>query len=214
MKPLFGVLGAIWFLLVAGGGAFSLFGLIDTPLGRLLDLASEQGVYKWFSQLLLAGSGVLLALIGLRREHQSRWRRTEWIILSGLLFFASLDETIGIHEGAGVLVDPAATAGSPHGYLWVVPYGLFVTAGLLAAIPFFRGLPRRTAWLFGAAAATYLAGTLGFETLGNWLFSLEGMNTGLGYWAAVTTEEGLEGLGAVIFFYALMSSFNDLGAEP
>jgi hypothetical protein len=214
LRPLFVGLGTIWLVLILASIAQDVLGLSDTGVGTLFDVDSEKAFYTWYSQLLLSTSGILLGMIALARGDAVRRIRLHWAIFSGLLFFASLDEAIGIHEHLGMVLHQALHTRGLFFFPWTIPYGLAVAAGLFAALPFFRSLPRSVAIRFGVAAGVYLSGAIGCEMIGG-LFMEEGPDYEGGPVLQVmkTTEEALEGLGGLIFLHSLLGYFQDLVAE-
>lgn len=213
-RPVLTALLGIWAILILASLVQNLSGVDDDSRIWLLEVDYEASVYTWFSELLLAGAGALMFLIGRDRPSKGHWVNVQWLLLAGLAFFVSLDESVSLHEK---LVEPLRAALNTSGafyFAWIIPYGLACILGLLAAIPFLRSLPRRTMGLFVLAVATFLAGAIGCEMIGGALkeneYALAGQTA---YHIAATVEEGLEGLGVLIVIYALVTYREGLRAR-
>lgn len=205
-------MGAFWLAVILFNVLEDVFAVSAARRIDILDVDIEASLYTWFSQLLLAGAGALLLLIGWEQVDDTPWIRRQWFILGGLFLFLSADEAVALHER---LIEPLRLALHTHGALawaWVIPYGAAAAAGLIAAIPFLRNLPRETLVGFLVAAAIYLTGALGCEMAGSFLndshgaaYSRDQRSGERLYRAETIAEEGLEGLGVLIFLSCLMA---------
>jgi hypothetical protein len=120
----------IAFVLAHLGSAF--FG---HPIG-LLNLDQELNIPTWFASAKLLAIAALLALVALMVDTRG------WIALSVLLLpvaifvFLSMDETAGIHERLGHLIDPVLTDAPARDEMafGVTGYWMYVLGPLLAAV--------------------------------------------------------------------------------
>jgi hypothetical protein len=94
-------------------------------------------------------------------------------------------------------------------FAWVIPYALAVLVIGVLYLRFVWSLAARTRALFICAGSVYLAGALGFESVGGWYFSLHGEIEDLTYSLLVAAEEFLEMSGIILFIYALLDYLRD-----
>jgi hypothetical protein len=183
------------------------FGLI-----AFFNLDKENNPGSWYSSSTLLLCALLLGAIGLaKRETQDR-HALQWLGLSVLFMYLSLDEAVGIHELAS---DPIEERFQTTGYLyyaWVIPGGLFTAVVSLLYLRFLAALPTSTRRLFVISGLIYVSGALGVEMLGGRYASLHG-DQNLGYALFVALEEGLEMTGIAVFLYALSSYMAANGIE-
>lgn len=196
------VLGALWAVLL--GASLTQDLVLPAPLKVwLLDVDAERGVYTWFSQLLLAGAaGFLYATArGLAARRQPlAW---QWFALAALFVLLSLDEGLSLHERASGLISHAAPTSGFLYFAWVAPAAVFCTVGLLTAWPFIKSFPPAARGLLVISAGVFLAGAIGMEMVGSKLFDDSGSQAGLAYRLATNLEEGLEGLGVLLFLLSI-----------
>ena len=184
------------------------FGLVDS-----FDMNVENNVPTFFSAFILVTSAVLLAIIPSQStadRHAANWR---WLVI--IFAFMAIDEDASLHE---LLIEPVRDllpVTGPLYFAWVIPYGLAVLAIGVLYLRFVWSLTARTRGLFIAAGSLYLAGALGFESIGGWYFSLHGEVEDLPYSLLVAAEEFLEMSGIILFIYALLDYLRDrLAGEP
>ena len=199
-----GALLLIWAVLIGAALVQHSLGWDDGKRIWLLDLDVERSVYTWFSQLLLAGAGLLLLDTGARVYPRERLVGAQWLLL-GLVFFAlSADEALSLHE---LLSAPVGSALGTSGFLtfaWVLPLAALCLLGFIAFIPFLRALPGRVRAAMLLAAALYLGGAIGMELIGGKLYAdAQGDVTTAAYRLAAIIEEALEGLGILMFIYSI-----------
>ncbi len=121
----------------------------------------------------------------------------------------AIDEDASLHE---LLIEPVRDllpVAGPLYFAWVIPYGLAVLAIGVLYLRFVWSLTVRTRGLFIGAGSLYLAGALGFESVGGWYFSRHGDIEDLPYSLLVATEEFLEMSGVILFIYALLDYLRD-----
>ena len=184
------------------------FGLVDT-----FDMNVENNVPTFFSAFILVASAVLLTVIASQSTADRYAGNWKWLAI--IFAFMAVDEDASLHE---LLIEPVrnllAVAG-PLFFAWVIPYALAVLVIGLLYLKFVWSLPARTRGLFIGAGSLYLAGALGFESIGGWYFSLHGEIEDLPYSLLVAAEEFLEMSGTILFIYALLDYLRDrLAGEP
>ena len=173
------------------------FGLVATHLGlnwynyqieevpwlllQLFELDEENNLPTWFSGFLLLNNAVVLVLAA----GQATQHRVQWLILAAGFLLLSIDEIAGLHETFHTAIDSN----------WTIYAAILVAVVALSFIPFLIALPRRIAIWFVFAGGVYLSGALLVE----WL-SRDMDEETLAYSIAVATEEGLEMIGALVFF--------------
>lgn len=130
----------------------------------------------------------------------------------GVLFFLlSADEALSFHEK---LSGRLTGLGGLH-FAWVIPAAAVCLAGLVAAIPFLRALSPRVRVLMLASAGVFLFGALGMEAIGGQVFLAMGEDVlARPYRALVNIEEGAEGLGVILFLFALTLHRHQAGLTP
>lgn len=204
-RPGLTIMFAVWLALIFASLAQDLVSTDGPTRLWLLDVDYEGSAYTWFSELLLAGAALLMFLIGRERPSTNRLVNVQWLLLSALAFFLSMDEAVSLHEKLTEPLQAALNTTSGLYFAWIIPYGIVCIVGLMLAIPFLRSLPRRTAGAMALAAGTFLAGALGCEMVGGALMEDEYALAGvLPYRMASTLEEALEGLGVLIIIRALL----------
>lgn len=183
----------------------------------LLDVDVERSFYTWASQLLLAGVATLLLDTGAKMFRADHWVGFHWLGLSAIFGLLSADEALSLHELlSGKITDVLPTSGFLT-FAWVMPAIVICAAGLAGAIPFLLKLPGRVRALMLLAAALFLFGAVGMEMVGGQILSTNGDDaSALPYRLAVAVEEGLEGLGVLVFLYShlLYRSLVGLSAAP
>ncbi len=168
-----------------------------------LDVDVEQSVYTWFSASLILVNAAMLALIALEEGERPGGMHRRWMTLAAIFVLLSADEAIAFHEWLSQRLHEAYQTGGLFYFAWVIPGMAFCLALAVAYGPFLYRLPRRTRFWAVVAAVTFLSGALGLEMLGGRLAEQQGVDV-LGYRLMATAEEALEGLGMVMFLYALL----------
>jgi hypothetical protein len=185
---------ALW--LKFGLGHDFVFGIVP-----LFDFNEEMNVPTFYSSIVMVVAAALLALIA--TEHRKKGERhLAWYGLAAIFAFLAFDENAGIHE---LLQDPASNIVAATGFLfhaWIVPYGIALIVLVAAYLRFLVSLPRQAARLFVISGLTFVAGALGFESLGGSHLELNGAN--MSYHVLTTIEEFLEMSGIALFIYALL----------
>ena len=195
----------VWAVLIGASLFQDLTGMTGDSRVWLLDVDFEGGFYTWFSQLMLAAAGVLLLDTGHKVRPGDRFMGTQWMILGGLFLLLSVDEALSFHERLTEPLGDALDTGGLLTFAWVIPAAIICVIGFVAFIPFLRRLPARVRNLMILSAVLFLSGAIGMEMLGGKMMSDHGGDvTVLPYRLATTAEEGLEGLGVLLFIYSLL----------
>ena len=184
------------------------FGLVDT-----FDMNVENNVPTFFSAFILVTTAVLLTVISSQSTADRYAGHWKWLVI--IFTFMAIDEDAALHE---LLIEPVRDllpVAGPLYFAWVIPYGLAVLVIGVLYLRFVWSLTARTRGLFIGAGSLYLAGALGFESIGGWYFSLHGEMEDLPYSLLVATEEFFEMSGIILFIYALLDYLRDrLAGEP
>jgi hypothetical protein len=174
-------------------------------LTALFDLQLEANLPALFSVVLFAMAAMCTWALhhGPHARSADLW---QWKPLSLGLAFLALDEGAQIHERT-VAATHRLMGGIPHAsltYAWVVPYGIACLVLLLALLPFWRKLPKRTARLLLASGALFAGGAVGLEMLEGWSSAHSGESS-LQYELLTTLEEGMEMAALCLCNYALLA---------
>jgi len=168
----------------------------------LFDFDTEGNIPTLYSSFALIFCSLLLALIASTHKKQNS-SYYQWIGLSIIFLFISIDEIAEIHERLIVPVRESLNTSGLLYFAWVIPYGVFLGVFVIAYFRFLMSLSKRIKNLFVASGITFVIGAIGFELLGGRHSDLNGEDN-LTYSLIYTCEEFLEMLGIVIFIYALL----------
>ncbi len=170
-----------------------------------LNVNSEHNIPTWFStSLLLLCAVVLGGITYFKKQAGERYVR-QWGGLSIIFAYLSMDEGAGIHEIASRALRSWLQTGGLLYYPWVILAAVLVVVFVLGYLGFLSHLPVRFRWLFIAAGATYVGGSLGGEIVGAYLdYSLGKEPSSLLNSAQRSIEEFMEMTGAALFLYSLM----------
>ncbi|OJU13659.1 MAG: hypothetical protein BGN86_14060 [Caulobacterales bacterium 68-7] len=197
---------AAWFALVSLGALQDFFAAELPRKIWMLDLDSEDSVYTWLSQLVLALCSLALFDIGVRAQSASKMVRSYWFLLSAAFLVLSMDEMLSFHEKLNFAMAAVMTHTGYFYLPWVLPALAVCLIGLVACVPFVRRLPKTVAALFLISGAIYISGAVGMEMIAGHILSDNGGFEGAPpiYRLEVAIEEGLEGLGALLFLTTLV----------
>lgn len=181
-------------------GHDQVFGLV-----ALFNLDGERNLPALYSVCLLAFAALLLAVITLVKHQRRERHLLSWALLTLGFFLMSVDESWSFHER---LVEPVrrVTGSGPAQlfyYAWVIPGIALVAAIGVTYLRFLSALPAVTRNAFLVAAAVYLGGAIGMETLGGAYAARHGYDN-LSYALLVVVEEGMEMAGSILFIRALL----------
>ena len=189
-------------------GYDNIFGLIPQ-----FNLNSEQNIPALFSTLILLLSSILLAIITYAVKKTGASYFYNWLGLSLIFLFLSMDESLSFHESMTVPLRKGLNTSGILFYAWVIPYGIALLILIFLYLKFFISLPAKTRKLFIIAAVVYLLGVIGIELMGGRIDEQIGRHNAT-YVVYSTIEEVLEMGGIVVFIYALMNyistEFDDL----
>ena len=175
------------------------FGLVP-----LFNMDGEGNVPAWFSAGLLLFSAQLLLVTALAERRVGKpW--VEWLGLSLIFAFLSIDELAVIHERIGWFVgDLVGAEGLLREYGWI---GVYLPLGALLGVVYLRflnRLPPRVRKGMLVAALFYVGGAAGIEVIGSPFWADTVMERGWPYLALVGLEETLEMVGVVLFIRAIL----------
>lgn len=172
-------------------------------LYRIFSLDSERSIGTLYAVLQLAACATGALLTGwLLRRRRLPWS-THWTAMGVLLGIAMLDEKVSLHElGGDELADTLDTTG-PLYFAWVAPATVVVLVLGIVFLRFVLALPATIRTLAIAAAAVYVTGALGFESLGGWVIDTEGGSDTRSYVLLYVIEETLELVGVALLGYAI-----------
>lgn len=182
-----------------GYGREALLGFVP-----LFDVDQEANIPSFVSALAWLWAAVLATAIGLAAKSTGDADSNRWLGLGLVFSFLSLDECVSIHERMTKPTWRIVHGGDIlYGVAWVLPYALvFVPIGL-AYLRFWLRLPVRTRVLTALAAAVFLGGAVGVETLGGWYFVTHGRTTDVVYALLCLWEESFEMAGVTLLIHAL-----------
>jgi hypothetical protein len=165
---------------------------------RMLNLGAETSFGTWYQVMALVLLAATLAAIGVAKRQAGDPFTRHWIILALLALGFSLDEQVKLHDaggGAEVLRENLSLTG-PIFYGWVA-FGLLsvVVVGLYFR-RFLAALPQTTRRLFALAAALFVGGEIGMESVAGWYADISGSETDLLYQTITSFEEffGMAGI--------------------
>ncbi|HWM34669.1 MAG TPA: hypothetical protein VNR36_10570 [Pseudolysinimonas sp.] len=203
-----------------------LIGLLMPALGVILDLAlrvggatsgladgirnitypdAEGNLFAWYSTIILAAVAVGFFLIALTARGAGRpiWR---FVVLGALALLLSADEAAYLHERLGNFAGDLGLS-SKFTYQWLllgVPIAIVVGLFVLWLA---RRLDKSLRWALIIAGVVYLAGAVGGEVIGGVLKKTDAFSGDaliVVYDIEVLIEEGLEILGAILAFRAVL----------
>jgi len=167
-------------------GYDNIFGLIPQ-----FNLNSEQNIPALFSTLILLLSSILLAIIAYAVNKTGASYFYNWLGLSLIFLFLSMDESLSFHESMTVPLRKGLNTSGILFYAWVIPYGIALLILIFLYLKFFISLPAKTRKLFIIAAVVYLLGVIGIELMGGRIDEQIGRHNAT-YVVYSTIEEVLE----------------------
>jgi len=175
-----------------------LFGLV-----QMFNLDAEHNLPTLFGGLLFLVSAMLCAILWSAGRAEGRAERA-WLMLAYVFGFLGVDEFSVWHERLDALLRSALDPSGVLTFAWVIPYGFLTIVLALAMIPHLRRLEPTTRNYLILAGAIYVAGAIGFEMLGGYVYEGES-TTHTWRWVTLTTiEELLEMVGMSLFVYTLL----------
>lgn len=170
-----------------------------------VDLNMEANLPTWFTSSLWLMAAYFSWRAGLSSKGPGKigGQAFYWFVLAGGCVLLSLDESAGLHEGIGGLLNERS--GRPGGslpvYSWVWPGLAVVCVSLVVFIRFLARLPRQTAIGLIGAGGVFLLGAIGMETMGSLIESetLSDWPRGFSWNRAIAAEEFLEMVGVILY---------------
>jgi hypothetical protein len=188
-----------------------IFGLID-----LFSLDGERNIPTLYSTFLLLFAALLLGFIAVLKAKEECRHTSKWVVLTAGFACMAVDEAWSFHERLGPPVR-AWLAWKSFGFIyfaWIIPALILVLVLGVYFLRFLLHLPPRTRLAFLMAAALFLSGTVGVESLEGHHVELYGRDN-LTYIAMFTLEESLEMAGIIFYIYALLrytsEHYRDIG---
>lgn len=171
---------------------------------------SERNIPTGYSVLLLQFAAILLLILLLLKWKQPHSSSIYWVVLCLGFFYLAADEAWSFHEK---IDEPGGILGNHqfHGLLnfaWIIPFIFLLPLLLLFFWKFLLSLSIKTRRLFLLGGILYVGGAIGVESIGGYLVDTIGRNNWW-YYLEVTTEEGLEMTGNIVFIYALIDYLYD-----
>lgn len=173
------------------------------------DFDTEGNIPTFYSSTALFCASMLTAFIAAAHK-KAGGRYRLWAGLAIIFLFLAVDEFTEIHERfekpTQKLLLSTGMASSPEilFYTWVLPYIVLLICLGVVYFRFLLKLPRQIMVLFIAAGVIFVAGAIGFESLGGLEHKLYG-DDNIVYALLYTCKELLEMIGVAIFIYALLS---------
>lgn len=175
------------------------------PTARLwfIDLDVEQSLYTGMSVVLIASCSFLLLIIGsYARLNRERYAFC-WILLSVAFVMIAADELLSFHEKLSGILSSLFNYTTAFSVLAI---GL-LSMTALCFLPFLKSQPTNIARGMMAAGFIFVLGAAGMEILAG-RYLAEGEMENMSYRLLVTVEEGLEGLGMILFMWTLLIKLN------
>ncbi|HEX9784282.1 MAG TPA: hypothetical protein VGA56_16335 [Opitutaceae bacterium] len=203
----------LWFVLcgiVLAGAVVAIVHVLNDQerlrgLFDLLHLDLEWTVPAFFSSALMFATACLTAVHSVvsRETFGKRWRG-RWIVLSAGFVYLAFDESVSVHEFiGGPLLRLFPFLEGIFTFVWVVVAIPVVVSLAFYFWPMMRDMPavHRRRWI--VAAAVYVGGAVGIESLSGVVVGATG-ERGLLYQMIVVVEEGMEMIALWLFLRELV----------
>ena len=194
-------------------GAFDISGpgdefIIDL-LMRAFYVDLEANVPTYFNTIILFIPSLLLGLIAAWKYAIKDKFKFQWIGLSLVFLYLSMDEAAVLHER---LIKPVrAMLNIYEGWFyfaWIIPGMIAVALFGLAYITFFLHLNTKFKLLFFASLAIYIGGIIGGELVSGHFAQATGLDN-FRYAMFTSLEESLEYFGCSLLIYSLLTYIKD-----
>jgi len=194
-------------------GAFNISGPIDEffidLLMRAFYVDLEANVPTYFNTVILFISALLLGIIAAWKYSIKDKFRIQWIILSLIFTYLSMDEAAVLHER---LIKPVrALLDIYEGWFyfaWIIPGMIAVAVFGIAYIRFFFNLNNKFKLLFFVSLAVYVGGIIGGEMVSGYFAQVSGLDN-FNYAMFTSLEESLEYIGCSLLIYSLLTYIKD-----
>lgn len=169
----------------------------------LFDFDTEKNIPTFYSAIALLIASILLSLIAMANK-KVKSSYIQWLGLSLIFLFLSIDEISSIHESLISTTRYALNTSGLLYYAWVIPYGTALGVFIIVYSKFLLKLPKNIMILFLISGITFVTGAIGFEMFGGRHVELYGKNNII-YAFYYSIEESLEMFGIAIFIYTLLT---------
>ena len=178
--------------------------LLLYEIGERFNMDNEISIPTWLAQTLLFIIALLFTLTYLDEK------RKEWLFLSLIFFFISIDEGAELHE---LMIRPfQEMLGIDSGLLffaWIIPMTIIIFILGTIFMRFFLSLPRKVKMLLFLSAFIFLLGAIGIEMISGAYWQANNFIYDMNYRILNALEEGLENFGSIIAIYALIIYIKD-----
>jgi hypothetical protein len=173
--------------------------LLLYEIGEKFNMDNEISIPTWFAQTLLFIIALLFALTYIDEK------RKEWLFLSLIFVFLSIDEGAELHE---LMIRPfQEMLGIDSGlffFAWIIPMTIIIFILGTIFVRFFLSLPRKVKMLLFLSAFIFLLGAIGIEMISGAYWQANNFVYNMNYRILNAIEEGLENFGSIIAIYALI----------
>ncbi len=195
-----GLIALIWIYHFGAGALESIF-------LRKFDVISDQSLPTMFNAMVFQLCAGLSFWAGMISRKTSKPFVLQWLVLSLVFLFLSIDDLLMFHEAVGYVIgvklSPAERLGGAFYYAWVIPAVPIVLILTLFMLRWFLHLPVRSRSLGALAALLFLAGAIGLEMFSSAVDYQRGAASVLTL-STSFVEEALETIGPIIFVYVLL----------
>jgi hypothetical protein len=181
-----------------------IYGYSYYHLFQIFNFDEEGNLPTFYSTFALILAAVLLFVIGTIKSYLKEKGKGYWIFLGILFLLMAYDEAAQFHEMFNEYFWESPNLPTWLGFGWVIPFSALTLIIGAFFIRFLISLPKSISRLFILAGIIFIAGAIGMELPGAYLWFNTGGFNSLWYNLAATIEELLEMLGIVIFIYAIL----------
>ena len=160
----------------------------------------EKNLPAWFSAGLFLLAACYFSQIAKKKKRIRDRFAKQWKGLQYVCIFLACDEWFSIHENLNDF--GLAAFDIPY---WVIIYLILTLLLVISYVPFIKHLPKKTIFIFIAAAGSYIGGAALFETVN---YQLHDFNSWV-YQRYLLVEDGLEICGCIILLYGCASYIED-----
>lgn len=171
------------------------------------DFDWERNLPTFYSSLALLMSSFLLFIISIFHKNK-KLLHYQWLGLSVIFAFLSIDEITVIHEQLWVPTQKFFNTSGLLYYAWYIPYGIILSILMAVYAKFFLRLSKQIKTLFIIAGFVFVLGAVGIEAVSGFQDELNGQENLL-FYTLCTIEELFEMVGVAIFIYALLTYISD-----
>lgn len=182
--------------------------IIPRSVVSFFHLNVEGNLPTWYSAVSLLFCSLLLFFIYRFKKRQAERYILHWLGLAIGFLYMSIDEATSIHEMSGGTVRAILGTSRIFFYAWTIP--AFGVVGIISLLylRFLLHIPREIRIKFIWAAALFLGGSLGLETISGWIHQIPLESRGPAAYGLITwLEESLEMFGILVFMHGLADYF-------